>query len=195
MGRIAYIFALIAILTGCSAEELAKTESPAPPQPQETVAQPVPAPPQSGTQPASEPDKSAMSIAGKSEADVEALLGKPTETETGEWTLMPSEDKTPFVRHVYAAEIGTVDVMFIEGKAARIEVKPKETFTFPDDAIKAMRAAGLTVEDGLEPESGAPHFLDFVGIDGVYAVRVVKDLEGNPGNIGYVKIVTEERYK
>jgi hypothetical protein len=136
-----------------------------------------------------------MGIANKSEADVEALLGKPVETETGEWTLHRPEEKTPFTRHVYETETGKIDVMFIEGKAARIEVKLKEAFKFPDDAIKAMRAAGLTVRDGLEPESGAPHFLDFAGIDGVYAVRVVKDLEGNPENIGYVKIVTEERYK
>lgn len=134
-------------------------------------------------------------ITNQSETAVKALLGTPIKTETGEWTLHRPEEKTTFTRHVYAAEIGEVKVIFIKGKAVRIEVKPKEAFTFPDDAIKAMRAAGLTVRDGLEPESGGTHFLDFAGIDGVYAVRVFEDLEGSPGNIGYVQIVTEERYK
>jgi hypothetical protein len=135
-----------------------------------------------------------MDITNQSETAVKALLGTPIKTETGEWTLHRPEEKTTFTRHVYAAEIGEVKVIFIKGKAVRIEVKPKEAFTFPDDAIKAMRAAGLTVRDGLEPESGGTHFLDFAGIDGVYAVRVLEDLEGSPGNIGYIMIVTADRY-
>lgn len=47
----------------------------------------------------------------------------------------------------------------------------------------------------MEPESEGLHFLDFGGVDGVYAVRVGKDLEGSPEKIGYVQIVTEERFK
>lgn len=133
-------------------------------------------------------------ITNQSETAVEGLLGTPVRTETGEWTLHRPEEKVTFTSHVYSAKIGEVKVIFIKGKAVRIEVKPKEVFTFPDDAIKAMRAVGLTVRDGLEPESGGTHHLDFAGIDGVYAVRVKEDLKGSPGTVGYVLIVTEERY-
>lgn len=56
----------------------------------------------------------------------------------------------------------------------------KDTFKYPDDMIKAMRAVGLTVEDGLQPESSTPHFMDYGEIDDFYAARVVKELEGNP---------------
>ncbi|MCM3592488.1 hypothetical protein M4D58_17855 [Brevibacillus borstelensis] len=189
MKRTLYILAIFAVLSGCSDQA---PETP----PAEQAAAPVEAPADASEE---KPEPTVLfdilGIANKSEADVEAALGKPTETETGNWTLLPSEEKTPYVLHFYEIESGKVEALFIEGKAVRIEFYPKSTFKYPDDAIKAMRAAGLSVEDGAEPESEAPHFLDFGGIDGMYAVRVVKDLEGNPENIGYVKIVTEERYK
>lgn len=185
MKRTLYILAIFAVLSGCSNQA---AETP----PAEQSVAPVEAPADAAKE---TPEPAILGIANKSEADVGVALGQPIETEAGEWTLLPSEEKTPMVRNVYAQEAGDVGVLFIEGKAVRIEFYPKSTFKYPDDAIKAMRAAGLTVEDGAEPESEAPHFLDFGGIDGMYAVRVVKDLEGNPENIGYVKIVTEERYK
>lgn len=189
MKRTLYTLAIFAVLSGCSDQA---PETP----PAEQAAAPVEAPTDTASDASEEkPEPTVLEIANKSEADVEAALGKPTETETGNWTLLPSEEKTPYVLHFYEIESGKVEALFIEGKAARISFYPKSTFKYPDDAIKAMRAAGLTVEDGAEPESEAPHFLDFGGIDGMYAVRVVKDLEGNPENIGYVKIVTEERYK
>lgn len=189
MKRTLYTLAIFAVLSGCSDQA---PETP----PAEQAAAPVEAPADAAKE-TPEPTVlfDILGIANKSEADVGVALGQPIETEAGEWTLLPSEEKTPMVRNVYAQEAGRVEVAFIEGKAVRIEFYPKSTFKYPDDAIKAMRAAGLSVEDGAEPESEAPHFLDFGGIDGMYAVRVVKDLEGNPENIGYVKIVTEERYK
>ncbi|WP_409178533.1 membrane lipoprotein lipid attachment site-containing protein [Brevibacillus fortis] len=141
------------------------------------------------------PSPSISSVASKPEADVTALLGKPTATENGEWTSLSTEEKTPFVRHTYKADTGEVSVMFIEGVAARIEVRPSEAFKYPDDAIKAMRAAGLAVEDGATPERENPLYLDYGQVDGFYNVRVVKDVEGNPENVGYVKVVTESRFK
>lgn len=202
MKRSLYILTALMILTGCS--EFKDTNGNLESLP-ESVKESIEAggteTPASNSEPAkpahapAEPEFTIKSIAGKPEADVTALLGKPIATETGEWTSLSTEEKTPFVRHTYKTDVGEISVMFIEEVAARIEVKPVETFKYPAEAIKAMRAAGLTVEDGLEPESIAPHFLDFGGIEGVYAVRVVKDLEGNSENIGYVKIVTESRFK
>jgi len=199
MKRIIFVGLAAMTLAGCS-EEPTSTAEPAPApvtqkQPQEVAATPEP-PPAPAELSKVEPLFDLHSIANKSEAEVTALLGKPTEAEAGTWTLLPSQEETPFKRHIYAHKAGNVEVMFIEGAAVRISFYPKErTFKFPDDAIKAMRAVGLTVVDGSQPESEAPHFLDYGGIDGIYAARVVKDIEGNPENIGFVKIVTEEKYK
>ncbi|MBG9940594.1 membrane lipoprotein lipid attachment site-containing protein [Brevibacillus formosus] len=204
MKRLLCIFAALAILTGCNefkdtngtlpesvkeGVEAGGTDTPAKP------AESTPAPTPEVSKPAAEPQSGVKSIAGKPEADVTALLGKPTATENGEWTSLSTEEKTPFVRHTYKADIGEISVMFIEGIAARIEVKPAGTFKYPDDAIKAMRAVGLTVEDGLAPERENPLYLDFGRVDDFYNVRAVKDVEGNPENVGYVKIVTEDRFK
>jgi len=197
MRRLLYICGALAILSGCGAEEPVTSTEVVVQKPEE----PAPAPVTQEAPPQPQPVLvDVKAIANKSEKEVTSLLGKPTETEKGGWTLYEhiqdgSEKKTPYIRHLYSTKGGTVAVMFIEGKAARIEVRPVETFKFPDGAINAIRAVGLSVEDGLTPESGAPHFLDYGGIDGIYATRVVKDLEGNPENIGYVKIVTEEKYK
>lgn len=187
--RILYIFAALAILTGCSVEEasdendlvIVKSASETVDSAQHGSSNSLPI--------------EVSKFAGKPESDVTALLGKPTATENGEWTSLSTEEKTPYVRHTYKTDTGEVSVMFIEGVAARIEVKPTETFKYPDDAIKAMRAAGLAVEDGATPERENPLYLDYGQVDGFYNVRVVKDVEGNPENVGYVKLVTESRFK
>lgn len=184
MKRTLYILAIFAVLSGCSNQA---AETP----PAEQSVAPVEAPADAAKE---TPEPAILGIANKSEADVEAALGKPTETETGNWTLLPSEEKTPYVLHFYEIESGKVEALFIEGKAARISFYPKDEFKYPDDAIKAMRAAGLSVEDGAEPNNNAPHFLQYDSVEGVFQARVVKDLEGNPENIGEINIVTEERY-
>jgi Prokaryotic membrane lipoprotein lipid attachment site len=198
MKRSLYIFAALAILTGCN--EFKDTNGTLPESVKESVeaggtdtpAKPAEAP---VTPAAAEPQSGVKSIAGKPESDVTALLGKPTATETGEWTSLSTEEKTPFVRHTYKADIGEISVMFIEGVAARIEAKLVETLKYPDDAIKAIRAVGLAVEDGATPERENPLYLDYGQVDGFYNVRVVKDVEGNPENVAYVKLVTESRFK
>ncbi|WNF06365.1 lipoprotein [Brevibacillus borstelensis] len=195
MKRTLYTFAILALLSGCS-DTQPETPASAPP-PTKPAEQPAAPAESASTEPAPKPTAlfDILGIASKSEADVEAALGKPTETETGNWTLLPSEEKTPYVLHFYEIESGKVEALFIEGKAARISFYPKDEFKYPDDAIKAMRAVGLAVEDGAEPDSEAPHFLNFGRVDGFFAAHVVKDLEGSPENIGYVKVITEERYK
>ncbi|MFF0830416.1 hypothetical protein ACFYU8_26090 [Brevibacillus sp. NPDC003359] len=196
MKRSLYIIASLAILAGCSEFKDTNGNLESIPDSVKKSIEAGDAPSKTDTPaPSNESSFDLKAIASKPEADVTALLGKPIATENGEWTSLSTEEKTPFVRHTYKTDMGEMSVMFIEGIAARIEVKPAGTFKYPDDVIKAMRAAGLAVEDGLEPKSNAPHFLDFSGSDGVYAVRVVKDLEGNLENIGHVKIVTESRFK
>jgi hypothetical protein len=67
------------------------------------------------------------SIEDQSESEVNALLGEPTETKKGEWRTRKGQN-TPYIHNVYVTDIAQIDVMFIEGKAARIAVKPKEEF-------------------------------------------------------------------
>ncbi|MGN7468831.1 hypothetical protein [Brevibacillus sp. SAFN-007a] len=197
MKRAWCILATFTLLTGCSSDPKPEFKEVVPTL--NTMVKSENNPPAPATSPSAEeprkPKSGVPAIAGKTEAGVTALLGEPASTENGEWTSMSSKKKTPFVRHTYKTDTGVITVMFSEGVAARIEVRPSETFKYPDDAMKAMRAAGLTVQDGVEAENEGAHFLDFGGVDGVYAVRVGKDLEGNPEKIGYVKIVTEERFK
>lgn len=189
MKRSLYILAILTLLAGCSDQ---------PPESSVTSAEvktAEPSPPAAAPETPATPEFSVKSIAGKSEADVEAMFRVPYATETGEWTLLSTEEKTPFVRNDYETPVGAVSVMFIEGIAARIEVKPTGALKYPDDAIKVMQAVGLAVEDGKAPERENPLYLDYGSLDGLYNVRVVKDQEGNPENIGYVKIVTDDRYK
>ncbi|GED33525.1 hypothetical protein P9G84_10290 [Brevibacillus centrosporus] len=134
-------------------------------------------------------------ITSKTEVEVTKMLGVPYSSETGKWTSPSTERTMPIVRNLYESPVGAMSVMFIDGIAARIEIKPTEAFSFPNGAIQAMRAVGLTVLDDAELESGGPHFLDFIGIDGVYAVRVVSDLEVDPDSIAYLEIIAEERFK
>ncbi|MFS0558859.1 hypothetical protein [Brevibacillus sp. 179-C9.3 HS] len=134
-------------------------------------------------------------ITSKSEVEVTKIFGVPYSSEAGKWTSPSTERTMPIVRNLYETPVGAMSVMFIDGIAARIEIKPTEVFNFPNGAIQAMRAVGLIVQDDAELESGGPHFLDFIGIDGVYAVRVVSDLEKDPASIAYLEIVAEERFK
>lgn len=221
MNHLLFTAAIVSLLAGCAEKEqdykevssatntIIKTEAPAAPELTEEVKAEIEKT-YGLTKPTELPTKNVSvdvgisyaeplfnlhTIANKSEQEVTGTLGKPTEKEMGNWTLMPSKKKTPFVRNVYAHKADTIEVMFIEGKAVRIGLQPKEAFKYPDDAEKAMRAAGLAIENGIRPDNEAPHFLQYEGIDGFLFVRVVKDLEGNPENILEVKIVTEERYK
>lgn len=80
--------------------------------------------------------------AGNTEASISALLGEPVASESGEWTSLSTEEKTPYFLHTYKMSYGSVSIMFIEGIAARIEAKPVEAIKYPDNAIIAMRAVG-----------------------------------------------------
>lgn len=144
MKHVWYILAAFAVLTGCSSDpkpefkEVVSTLN--------TMVKPEDNPPAPATSPPAEappePKSGVPAVAGKTEADVTALLGEPAATENGEWTSMSSKMKTPFVCHTYKTDTGAISVMFSEGVAARIEVRPSETFKYPDDVMKAMRAAG-----------------------------------------------------
>ncbi|EJL31799.1 hypothetical protein [Brevibacillus sp. BC25] len=197
MKRSLYTLTVVAILTGCG-PEFKDTNGTMPDELKASVEQEhntSAVNSESSTPESDLPSITISEIAGKPEADVNALLGKPIATENGEWTSLSTEEKTPFVRHTYKSDTCEISVMFIEGVAARIEIRPSEAFKYPDDAIKAMRAAGLAVEDALEPERENPLYLDYGQVDGFYNVRVVKDVEGNPENVAYVKLVTESRFK
>ncbi|GIO07004.1 hypothetical protein J31TS6_30320 [Brevibacillus reuszeri] len=133
--------------------------------------------------------------AGNTEASVTALLGEPVASESGEWTSLSTEEKTPYFLHTYKMSYGSVSIMFIEGIAARIEAKPVEAIKYPDNAIIAMRAVGLIVKDGTKPVKENPKYIDFGSIHGYYNVRVGKSSGGDPATVGYVQIVTESRFK
>jgi hypothetical protein len=136
------------------------------------------------------------SIVGKSETEVTSLLGNPKLTMTGSWMSLSTEETSKAVRHTYRTEIGEISVKFIEGNVASIEVRPVEVLKYPADALKVLQSIGLTIDVGKAPEKESPHYLDFGRLDGLYKVRVVKNLAGDhPENIGHVYIITEDRFK
>lgn len=195
MRKTLYILAAVVILAGCSAKEPEHTQPAAAPTAQEPAKTAEPA-----QSPAPEPPKPDMlvditALAGKDEKAVEAALGKPAETETGNWTLMPSEQKTPFTRHVYEHKAGAVAIMFIEGKAARISFEPKGDLHYPDDAIKAMSLVGLAAGDRGAPDFEAPHYVRYEGVSNFFYVDVISGLPDSPERIREVKVVTDEKYK
>lgn len=138
-----------------------------------------------GTQPASTVLFHVMKFANKSEPEVLQLLGMPD----------PIEDGTSISRMIFSYDSGEgeISLHFVDGIVSRIDIELSEAFQYPDEAVKAMRAVGLDVADGLEPESGSEQHLDFTGIEGFDAVRVVKDVEGNSGNIAEIRIIADEK--
>jgi len=197
MRRLLYVCGALAILSGCGAEEpvtstevvVSKPEEPAPaPVTQEAPPQPQPV------------LVDVKAIANKSEKEVASLLGQPTETEKGGWTLYEhiqdgSEKKTPYVLNIYAHKSGTIEVMFIEGKAARISFNPKGDLRYPDDAIEAMEIVGLAAGDRSTPDFEAPHYIRYDGVSDFFYVDVISDMPDKPERIRQIKIVTEEKYK
>ncbi|MBE5396668.1 hypothetical protein HT747_16145 [Brevibacillus borstelensis] len=195
MKRTLYTFAILALLSGCS-DTQPETPASAPP-PTKPAEQPAAPAESASTEPAPKPTAlfDILGIASKSEADVEAALGQPIETEAGEWTLLPSEEKTPFTRHVYEHKAGAVAIMFIEGKAARISFEPKGDLRYPDDAVKAMSLVGLAAGDRDAPDFEAPHYVRYEGVSNFFYVDVISGLPDSPERIREVKVVTDEKYK
>lgn len=65
--------------------------------------------------------------------------------------------------------------------AARIEVKPPSALKYPDDAIKALQAVGLVVEDEKAPGKGESAISRLRGLGRVLQRACCEGSGGQPG--------------
>jgi hypothetical protein len=134
-------------------------------------------------------------VANKSEEEVNNLLGQPNETETGKWTLLDTEEKVDYRMNYY--KNGQIEIMFIEGKAVRVRlnISPEEYFK-GEELNKNLAYVNLPIVEletnGLEGKLERGYKKDF---EGFYEVEIGQWLEPDDEGDGFVKVVTEEKYR
>jgi hypothetical protein len=134
-------------------------------------------------------------VANKSEEEVNNLLGQPNETETGKWTLLDTEEKVDYRMNFY--QDGQIEIMFIDGKAVRVRlnISPEEYFK-GDELNKNLAYVNLPIVEletnGLEGKLERGYKKDF---EGFYEVEIGQWLESDDESDGFVKVVTEEKYR
>jgi len=220
MKQIAYLIVAIAILTGCTTEKtqpqdvFAQRTASVQGQ-QEAKETPVPdtakpgANPEQGTGAAaagSEPGQIENAatglfditlIAGKTEEEVSAVLGTPIQSENGERILTSTEKQMPYRQNDYTVGIGTISVIFMDGKAVRIKLSIEKgaPYKYPDDIMKVMGALGLTVNSAGVPAKKDAVSASFTYVDGFYLLEMKSDSPDNPGHLGEVVLITEDLYE
>jgi hypothetical protein len=107
----------------------------------------------------------------------------------------PIDERESITRIVFSPDKGNskMSLHFIDGVARKIEIEITETFKYPEEAVDAIRAVGLHVADGKEPESSSEEFLVFTGIEGFYEVQLVKDEKENLSRIAQMIIISDEK--
>jgi hypothetical protein len=134
-------------------------------------------------------------VANKSEEEVNNLLGQPNETETGKWTQLDTEEKVDYRLNFY--QDGQIEIMFIDGKAVRVRlnISPEEYFK-GDELNKNLAYVNLPIVEletnGLEGKLERGYKKDF---EGFYEVEIGQWLESDDESDGFVKVVTEEKYR
>ncbi len=124
-------------------------------------------------------------IIGKKVSKVNEVLGEPESREETDFRLSGTETTVPAVQTIY--QKGTFEMLYIEGTAQRV------TYT-PADAIAYDKATINELLNELGLESGIISLNDFVTkahAEGVHDVSVYN----KDGNIHYVYIIVEEKYK
>jgi hypothetical protein len=134
-------------------------------------------------------------VSNKSEEEVNNLLGQPNETETGKWTLLDTEEKVDYRMNYY--NDGQIEIMFIDGKAVRVRlnISPEEYFK-GEELNKNLAYVNLPIVEletnGLEGKLERGYKKDF---EGFYEVEIGQWLEPDDESDGFVKVVTEEKYR
>lgn len=129
-----------------------------------------------------------LSIAEKSESEVTKLLGEPNKKEDGKWRYSGTDtwiQNCPAITYMN----GLIEIKFIEGKAARITITPKEKMVYKDSLNKVLPMCGLKHRNPDFTQEGS--FARWSKIDGLYEFSVFN--EG--GNISYMYAIANEKYK
>lgn len=128
----------------------------------------------------------------KTAPETEKILGKPDAppkpagTE-GKWTIKATGQQVAATQSTY--QNGLVEIVFIEGKAARMWVRPKTSYFYPADTAKIFAALGLKPagKPSLETAYGAEWFKNVPGVLNVH-------LNFTAGKVTEIGIIFDEKY-
>ncbi|MEK5068057.1 hypothetical protein [Sporosarcina sp. FSL K6-1508] len=128
-------------------------------------------------------------VAHKTESEVTDLLGKPFDTEEGDFSL--DVDSPIYTLNYY--KDGKIEVMFIEDKAVNVILNLSEEEYFSgEDAKGNLEYLNLTVTDLEKPLIEGQTSVGAYNIDGFHRVEVGK-WRNVPG--GFVTVFTDKKYK
>lgn len=128
-------------------------------------------------------------IAGKSESEVNKLLGQPNSTEKSNFRLYGTERSVPSVTSIYRnGENGEIEITFIEGKAQRITYTPLKKMEFPKKPESLPSLFGLNASI---PSSENELSTTWLYLDGLYSLQAFK----NGNSLDYIYIIVDEKYK
>ena len=129
----------------------------------------------------------------RSPAEVEKILGKPDAPSKpagseGKWVIKTTGQPVPATQAAY--QKGHVEITFIEGKTARMLVRPGISYFYPGDTGKIFTSIGIKPGPKLTTETnfGADWLKN---IPGLYNVH----LNFSSGQITELIIVFDEKYK
>lgn len=173
------IFILSAIvITGCSSAQKTST------QPSSTSSSST-SDTQAETKPAVTPMVKLTDIAEKSETEVAAILGQPKSSKPGKWKYAgTNETTTNCVANTYN---NGIEVRFIDGKAALINITPASPLDF-SNLDKALQLIGLKP---VTPNSTLSSGAAWKNIEGIYSLYIMN----NDGKITFMKAIVSEKYK
>lgn len=125
-------------------------------------------------------------IANKSEQEVEKVLGKPNKKAEGKFRYAGTNNYLPAPTVFY--KDGAVEVKFVEGKAARITVTPKDELKYPDNLPQALELVGLSKDTAMEQSERGAAFSD---VNGIYSGQIFP--ENN--KVSYLYFIVDKKYK
>lgn len=136
-------------------------------------------------------------IAGKSQAEVNKLLGKPLKTEKFDFEMGPNFTPLPVTMNYYLemleGEMGRVEIMFVDGGAQRIQVNLIGNEYYKDDERnKNLAYAGLQVIE-LDPPVNEVQKVSIK--DNVFGFHRVSAADWLGTDNGNVEIITKEKYE
>jgi len=124
-------------------------------------------------------------IAQKSEAEVATILGQPKASKPGKWKYAGTNvTTTNCVANYYN---NGIEVRFIDGKAAVVNITPTTPLDF-SDLDKALQMLGL---QPASPNGTLPSGAAWKNIDGIFSLHIMN----NDGKITFMNAIVNEKYR
>jgi hypothetical protein len=195
--KLLVIISTLIVITACS-NNAVNTPTNAPTEAPVATIEPtvVPTVAPTETPDAVKPFVNASDVADKSPEEVAAVLGEPLFTETFDFAMGPDKKDMAVTKHFYVemledeedAEVGRVEIMFVDGGARWIRVNFTGDEYNEDDRTANLPYIGF---ERTELSENGPLSILGRGVEGFYSVEVH---DVGPGGEGTVKVITQETY-